>query len=447
MDPNSSLGKICLGEEVVVISSDKVEGSRYWNSLEFQDTANSGKKKETNGMIFYQMDTEEVSDRFVAPCFVNVLEAYDVKRGNKVVKKELIVALRGEIYYVKFIINPEEDDVEPGMIFGRSFLRLTKAITDFGARTITIYPDIDPFLEETEEERKSSDDWDHLLDFNIDDVPLLGEEGLPPFVCKMGKSCQEAAKEAIAIRMCQKFSLLEEERPIIETMAYHDKYKKILDEVWKDKVELDGKTIKEEEEAVKRIKGEALKQKGNPGAFIFPIRLEGQVNENALADNGSEINVMPFRIYVQLGRDDMKKVDKGITMINHTQAEAMGILTNVLCQVGVTTLIAKFLILDILIDRDSPIVVGRGFLRTIGGIVNTPKRLFLTFDGFSHQTFCAARSDVMRNAESDSDDKEDYHIKRNNFGAPIYGPKHAPYLNCNDPEERSMAIQTITNPF
>ncbi|GKB62068.1 retrovirus-related pol polyprotein from transposon TNT 1-94 [Tanacetum coccineum] len=299
-------------------------------------------------MVFYQMDTEEVSDRFMAPCFVNGLEAYDgeinlgveenmisneyavklcleheVRRGNKVVKKELIVALTGEIYFVKFIINPKEDDVEPRVIF--------------------------------------------------------------------------------------------------------------------DNVELDGKIVKEEEEAVKRIKGEALKEKDDPGAFIFPIRLEGQVNENALADTGSYINTMPYRIYEQLGREDMKKVDRGITMINHTQAEAMGILTNVLCQVGVTTLIAKFLILDIPIDRDAPIVVGRGFLLTIGGIVNTPERLFLTFDRFCHQTFRAARSDVMRNAESDSDDEEEYQIKRNKFGALIYGPKPAPYLNCNDPAERSQS--------
>ncbi|GKD72272.1 hypothetical protein Tco_1330554, partial [Tanacetum coccineum] len=39
-------------------------------------------------------------------------------------------------------------------------------------------------------------------------------------------------------------------------------------------------------------------------------------------------------------------------------------------------------------------------------------------------------------------DEEDYQIKRNKFGAPIYGPKPAPYLNCNDPDERSLAIQT-----
>ncbi|GKE19055.1 hypothetical protein Tco_1426632 [Tanacetum coccineum] len=156
---------------------------------------------------------------------------------------------------------------------------------------------------------------------------------------------------------------------------------------------------------------------------------------------------MPYRIYKQLGREEIKKVDRGITMINHIQAEAIGILTNVLCQVGVTTLIAKFLILDIPIDRDAPIVVDRGFLRTIDGIINTPERLFSTFDGFYHQTFRVARSDVMRNAESDSDDEEEYEIKRNKFGAPIYGLKPAPYLNCNDPAERSLAIQTITNPF
>ncbi|GKB13880.1 hypothetical protein Tco_0847803, partial [Tanacetum coccineum] len=71
--------------------------------------------------------------------------------------------------------------------------------------------------------------------------------------------------------------------------------------------------VKEEEEAVKRIKGEALKEKEDPRAFIFPIRLEGKVNENALADTGSDINTMSYRIYEQLGREDMKKVDREIT--------------------------------------------------------------------------------------------------------------------------------------
>ncbi|GJS43396.1 hypothetical protein Tco_0568439 [Tanacetum coccineum] len=182
---------------------------------------------------------------------------HEVKRGNKVVKKELIVALRGEFYFVKFIINPEEGCVDLEFFLERSFYAMmTKAITDFEVGTVTIYPEIDPFLEDIKEEEKSLDDWDHMLDFNLDDVPPLGEEELPPFVCKMGKS------------------------------------------------------------------GRLINIIGDPG-----------------------------RISKLWGRS--------------------------------------------------------------GSIVNTPERLFSTFDGFCHQTFRAARSDVMRNAESDSDDEEEYQIRGN----------------------------------
>ncbi|GJZ99959.1 hypothetical protein Tco_0672510 [Tanacetum coccineum] len=125
------------GDDVIIISSDKVEGSGDWNSPEYQDTT--------------------------------LCLDYEVKKGKKLVKKELIVALKGELYFVKFIINPEEDDFAPGVILGRSFTR-----------------DIAQGKQEDREGR-SSDDWDQLLDFNFDDVPKSGEE-LPPFVCKMGKS-------------------------------------------------------------------------------------------------------------------------------------------------------------------------------------------------------------------------------------------------------------------
>nr|GEW74014.1 hypothetical protein [Tanacetum cinerariifolium] len=85
------------------------------------------------------MESDEISERYIAPCFVNGLEAYDgkvnlefdenlisneyvvklcldyeVKKGRNLVKKELIVALKGELYFVTFIINPKDDDSEPG---------------------------------------------------------------------------------------------------------------------------------------------------------------------------------------------------------------------------------------------------------------------------------------------------------------------------------------------
>nr|GEX29638.1 ribonuclease H-like domain-containing protein [Tanacetum cinerariifolium] len=293
------------GDDIVVISSDKVKGSGDWNSPEYQDTAVSKVKKVVNTLNFYTMATYEIIERYIASCFVNSLEAYDgevnlefdenlvsneftvklcldyeVKKGKKMVKKELIIALKGDLYFVKFIINPEEDDSEPGVILGRSFLRLAYGVVDFGNWAITIYREPDPFDDDSKKTGKSSDDWDHLLDFNFDDMPKFGEE-LPPFICKMGKSNrnkkrkmenlnlfyqdigpsssagshltqEEVEKVALAVRISQKFALLEEDRP----------------------------TVKEEEDAMKKIKGEILKEKDDPGALIFPMWPDvGQVNE------------------------------------------------------------------------------------------------------------------------------------------------------------------------
>ncbi|GJY32713.1 hypothetical protein Tco_0417182 [Tanacetum coccineum] len=163
--------------------NDGVESNEEWNTPEYHDTADKGEKKEAKAFTVYRMETEDISERYDAACFVNGLEAYDgeinlehdknlisnefavklclehkVKNEDKVVKKGLIVSLKIEIYFVKFIINPKKDDIEPGVVLGRSFLRLTKGIADFRNRIITIYPDLDPFLDDDSDKANDSED-------------------------------------------------------------------------------------------------------------------------------------------------------------------------------------------------------------------------------------------------------------------------------------------------
>ncbi|GJT83906.1 hypothetical protein Tco_1058248 [Tanacetum coccineum] len=122
-------------------------------------------------------------------------------------------------------------------------------------------------------------------------------------------------------------------------------------------------------------------------------------------------------------------------MLDHSKVEPMGRLLDVLCKVGVTTILANFLLLDIPVDRDVPIVVRRIFLHTCGAIMNTIKGKTSTFDGIVHQKFYVAN---VRNAhaESDSNDDEEYCLMKDDMGKPIYGPNHAKYLSCDDPEDK-----------
>ncbi|GJY91653.1 hypothetical protein Tco_0507435 [Tanacetum coccineum] len=292
---------------------------------------------------------EEEGERYSSPFYVGGLHAYDEeinlahekiflsnefavkmcldyeeKDGEKVIKRKLLVSLKGEFYFVKFIINPEEDDVELDVILGRSFIRLAKGVVDFRNGIITIHPDFDLLCDGSEEAEKDNDDWE--LMFDLEGTPEPKSTELPPYVCKIVKSDrikkraldslqiyysdegpsrssgkpitqEEAARQELALSICQKYALLEEYRFVLEIMAYNGKYRKILDEIVIDKIKLDGMLEKEKEEEIIKVKGEALKEKKDPWAFVIPIRLEARINLNALVDNGFEINVMPYRVY------------------------------------------------------------------------------------------------------------------------------------------------------
>ncbi|GJR79425.1 hypothetical protein Tco_0150210 [Tanacetum coccineum] len=131
------------------------------------------------------MEIEEISERYITPCFVNGLEAYDgeinLEQDKNLISNEFAVKMCLE----------HKDDTEPGVILGRSFMRLTKGITDFRNGVITIYPELDPFLDNSDETEKSKDDWERILDgIDFGDIPELEETSLPPFICKMGNSAR-----------------------------------------------------------------------------------------------------------------------------------------------------------------------------------------------------------------------------------------------------------------
>nr|GEW78093.1 hypothetical protein [Tanacetum cinerariifolium] len=181
------------------------------DTSEYRDTVDSGRKKEIKSFTFYRIETKEVCKRYITPCFIDGLNAYDdeinmeyekniiynefavklcleyeVKNDEKVVKRELLIALRGELHFVKFIINPDEDDVELGVIFGRLFLRLTKGIADFKNGILTIYLDLITFNDD------SDDDLDVILaSIDVSDLPPLDiTDDILLFVCSMGKSAR-----------------------------------------------------------------------------------------------------------------------------------------------------------------------------------------------------------------------------------------------------------------
>nr|GEY61325.1 hypothetical protein [Tanacetum cinerariifolium] len=176
-----------------------------WDTPEYHDTTDTGKKKEEKIFTLYRIETEDICKRYDAPCFVNGLEAYDgeinLEHDKNLISNEFAVNLCLEH---ECIINPKEDDIEPGVVLGRSFVRLTKEIADFGNGIITIYLDLDPFNDDPDKANDSEDDWDVILEgIYFGDIPKINRLELLPYVCNIGKSSKDKKKPHGNYKMTQ----------------------------------------------------------------------------------------------------------------------------------------------------------------------------------------------------------------------------------------------------
>nr|GEW91576.1 hypothetical protein [Tanacetum cinerariifolium] len=354
------------------------------------------------------------------------------------------------------------NDTVPGIVLGRLFLKMTRGIFNFSKRIMTIHPDCYSFHDDTDNSDNSEDDWDAILEeIDFGDIPKIDWLELPPYVCSIRKNSKNKEKtkgnykmtysdegpslnitqpltqkemtyEALEKDILERITILQESRAITETLKYGDQHKKLLDSVLMDKLKLDEEV---EEEAAKEVirNYKTLREKNDPVVFVLHIRIGGKYDTHALADIGSNINILTYGIYEKIGKGEDKPIEIKIKMLDHSKAKPMGILTGVLCQVGVTIILARFLILN---SKDVPIVMGRSFLYTCGGIINTIKGTTSTFDGVCHKKFPMA---ALKNKQEkkDSDDKEEIIKEKDKNGNPFYDLSFEKYLDCDNPMDQT----------
>nr|GEV64929.1 hypothetical protein [Tanacetum cinerariifolium] len=101
-----------------------------------------------------------------------------------------------------------------------------------------------------------------------------------------------------------------------------DQHKKLLDSILLDKLKLDEEIKEREEEATKEVirNYKTLREKNDPGAFVIPIRVDGKCDTHALADTGSNINVLPNGIYMQIEAGEIEVIEDKIRMLDHSRA-------------------------------------------------------------------------------------------------------------------------------
>ncbi|GKD74409.1 putative ribonuclease H-like domain-containing protein [Tanacetum coccineum] len=172
---------------------------------------------------------------------------------------------------------------------------------------------------------------------------------------------------------------------------------------------------------------------------------------NALADTRESVSVLPFSLYKNLGLSDPRPYHSNLTMANNTQAKAMEEVRNVRIQIGYQAYLVDFLVLNIPVNKELPLLLGRLFLRTYEAVIDIGCGTISIDDGVIRQTyFPKPRAKAyLENFEIDEEDDwlSCFKVGHDEDGNPKYDPVAPSFLDIEDEMERALAMEAYFNPF
>ncbi|GJV12892.1 MAK10-like protein [Tanacetum coccineum] len=100
------------------------------------------------------------------------------------------------------------------------------------------------------------------------------------------------------------------------------------------------------------------------GNFEIPCSIGNLKHVNAIIDQGSDVNVMPYSTYMKLTDERPAETDIRLSLASHSYIYPLGITEDVLVEITGHVYPVDFVILDIRENKNRPFILGTPFLTT-----------------------------------------------------------------------------------
>ena len=215
------------------------------------------------------------------------------------------------------------------------------------------------------------------------------------------------------------FRSLEVKMPFAEALAHMPSYAKFLKEIVSSKEKLKEYTMVALTEECSAILQNKLPPKlKDPGSFSIPCSIGSFTIERCLCDLGASINLMPLSLFKKLNMGELKSTTVSLQLADRSLKYPIGVVEDILVQVGKFVFPADFLVLEMEESVDIPIILGRPFLATGRALIDVQGGK-LTFQvGKEKQEFkvfkalrCPSYDDSCYTITVGEPKKEDYLMK------------------------------------
>ncbi|GKE20417.1 MAK10-like protein [Tanacetum coccineum] len=117
------------------------------------------------------------------------------------------------------------------------------------------------------------------------------------------------------------------------------------------------------------LKKKITKKEDIRGNFKIPCGIGDLKHVNALIDQGSDVNVMPYSTNMRLTDERPAETDIRLSLASHSYIYPLGIAEDVLVEVAEHVFPVDFVILDIKENEKRPFLLGTPFLTTVKAII------------------------------------------------------------------------------
>ncbi|XP_057775361.1 uncharacterized protein LOC130994330 [Salvia miltiorrhiza] len=111
----------------------------------------------------------------------------------------------------------------------------------------------------------------------------------------------------------------------------------------------------------------------DPGSFTIPCDVGNGRCGKALCDLGASINLMPLSIFNKFEIGTIKPTTIALQMADRSVSYPKGIVEDVLVKVDNFIFPVDFVVLDMVEDKDVPLILGRPFLATRRALIDVAK--------------------------------------------------------------------------
>ncbi|GKA37895.1 zinc finger, CCHC-type containing protein [Tanacetum coccineum] len=121
------------------------------------------------------------------------------------------------------------------------------------------------------------------------------------------------------------------------------------------------------------LKKKITKKEDIRGNFKIPYSIGDLKHVNALVDQGSDVNVMPYSTYMKLINERPTETDIKLSLASHSYIYPLGIAEDVLVEVVEHLYLVYFVILYIKENEKRPCILGTAFLTTANASIKFEK--------------------------------------------------------------------------